>query len=41
MLFGFSQAVEPKLDKRNGTHVSPKAKSNAFASEDAAMDTEE
>ena len=41
MQFRFSQAVDPKLDKRNGIHISPKAKSNAFACEDAVMDTEE
>ena len=41
MRSGFSQAVEPKLGKGRGIHVSPKKLSNVLANEDADMDTEE
>ena len=37
---GCSQAVEPRLAKSNGTHVSPKTASDALVNEDAGMDND-
>ena len=38
---GLPQAVEARLVKGNGIHVSPKTASGALAYDDAGMDTEE